>query len=184
MPGRDAYQQPAAKFARGVYHARNRRLAELVAAGGPRRIFEFAAGSYDLARLILDRDPAIETYRWSDFAPRCIAESRKILAGYPACTLEELDIDADYAAVDWSAYDTVICVSLEHLARDREILEAIAPQTRVFLSLPRFGAPTHLRWFNGELQIRRRYAELIAIDRIEQIRGGGLRKFLVVAHRP
>jgi len=184
MPGRDAYTQPAAQFARGLYHDRNRRLAERVVASGPERVFEFAAGSYDLARLILDAEPGIETYRWSDFAPRCIAESREVLAAYPACTVEDLDIDADYAGVDWAIYDTVISVSLEHLACDREILAAIEPGTRIFLCLPAFDAPTHLRWFATELRIRRRYADLIAIHGVEAFRAGGLCKFLVTAYRP
>ncbi|GAI19368.1 unnamed protein product [marine sediment metagenome] len=81
-------------------------------------------------------------------------------------SFSSLDIDADYKKVDWSDYDLIICVSLEHLENDREILSAIPSGRKVLLSIPNIDSPDHVRVLKTNKEIEERYGSILNIQKI------------------
>lgn len=58
-------------------------------------------------------------------------------------------------------YDSVVCMEvLEHIERDRELLQRIQPGVRCLCTVPNFPYRSHVRHFENEQQVHERYGEL------------------------
>jgi len=67
-------------------------------------------------------------------------------------------------------YDVVVlCEILEHIINDLEIIEKVAQNRRIIISLPSFGGEGHVRYFNNQKSIIDRYKNLIDIKYISEI---------------
>lgn len=153
------------KFNKGIHVIRARALAKLIAADKPKKIFEFAAGGSVLAQEVLKLLPDSEYY-WSDFSQPAIDDAQIKLKGLPAI-IHFKDIDEDYENTIWHSFDAVVCVSMEHLEHDKEILKSIPPGTKVYLSIPNIDAPDHIRILSTDKEIKERYGNIIKIEKIE-----------------
>lgn len=158
----DDFIRHTGRYSSGDYKRRNQILAKLISQHNPQCVFEFAGSTGQLAEMILS-NPNIRVYDWTDFSKEALELSQKRLSQFKNCTLNIMDIDVNYALVNWHKYDTVISTSLEHLAKDREIISSIKPSTKVFLCLPNFGEGGHVRYFKNREQIENRYGDLMDI---------------------
>ena len=152
-------------FNRGIHKDRAIALAKLIAADNPHRIFEFAAGASILCEEVKKLIPT-SLYSWSDFSEPIITAARKKLVGHKVL-FSTFDIDKDYKYFDWAFYDAFICVSLEHLENDKEILKLIPAGKKVYLSVPNIDAPDHIRVLSTDEQIKERYGDILDIKHIE-----------------
>ena len=75
----------------------------------------------------------------------------------------------EYENVPWGKYDGVVCVSIEHLVNDLDILSAVRAGTQVFLSCATFDDASHVRFFSGEQSVRTRFSPLLEIRRLERV---------------
>ena len=67
-------------------------------------------------------------------------------------------------------YNTIICLEvLEHIREDIKILQNVEKSAHVICSVPNFNAPSHVRWFTSERQIKRRYFRFVDISKILKI---------------
>jgi 2-polyprenyl-3-methyl-5-hydroxy-6-metoxy-1,4-benzoquinol methylase len=58
-------------------------------------------------------------------------------------------------------YDSVVCMEvLEHIERDRELIQRIAPGARCLCTVPNFPYKSHVRHFRNEQEVHQRYGEL------------------------
>jgi len=153
-----------AVFNTGVHEKRGSALAELIAKDSPKKIFEFAAGGSILAQKVISLLPQA-AYFWSDFSDTAIEDARKNLV-LPNFSIWSIDIDSFYPKIEWANFDAIVCVSMEHLAHDREILEAVPLGKKVFLSIPNIDAPDHIRVLNKTDDIYARYGDIIKIESI------------------
>ena len=152
-------------FNQGIHKDLAFALSKLVAADNPHRIFEFAAGGSILCLEIKKLIPT-SIYSWSDFSTPIIVDARKKLAGHKVL-FSTFNIDDDYSYFDWKFYDAFICVSMEHLENDKEILKQIPEGKKVYLSIPNIDAPDHIRVLKTNEEIKERYGDIINIEKIE-----------------
>lgn len=152
-------------FNKGIHVTRAIALAKLIAADNSKRICEVAAGGSILAREVLKLLPNA-FYCWSDFSEPAITDARKKLVGRKII-FSTFDIDQDYKYFDYRSYDAFICVSMEHLENDKEILQQIPPGGKVYLSIPNIDAPDHIRVLSTDEQIKERYGDILDIKLIE-----------------
>lgn len=129
-----------------------------------KNILEIGCGPGQLARFLKDRGYA--RYQGIDFSETAIDIARK------TCNLPVRVADAFSPDVLQSDYDVIVCTEvLEHIQRDRELVEMIRPGTICFLSVPNFGDPSHVRFFLSEYAVRSRYYRSIEILKINFING-------------
>lgn len=152
------------KFNKGIHLDRAVALAKLIAADKPKNIFEFAAGGSVLAREVLKLLPG-SFYYWSDFSVPAVMDARLKLKDLPVI-INNYDIEEDYKKVNWPSFNAIVCVSMEHLEKDKEILKSIPPGIKVYLSIPNIDAPDHIRILLTNEQIKERYGDIITIDSI------------------
>ena len=153
------------RFNIGIHIDRAIALAKLIAADRPVKIFECAAGGSVLAQEILKLLPGA-FYHWSDFSEPAITDARIKLKDLKIL-FSTFDIDKDYKYFDYAFYDAFVCVSMEHLENDKEILKEIPPGKKVYLSIPNIDSPDHIRVLSTDEQIKERYGDIIKIEKIE-----------------
>ena len=156
-------------FNGGVHLDRAIALANLISANEPKRILELAGGGSILAEKVLESLPA-STYYWTDFSDPALENARvrlKTSLNKKQAYVYAIDIDETYNQMTFSSYDAVVCVSLEHLEHDKEILKSIPPGMKVYFSIPNIDATDHIRVLSTDEQIKERYGEIIKIEKIE-----------------
>jgi len=149
---------------RGLYCARNKVIAESVATAKPRTILELAAAHPQRAQMILKKLPDIQRYLWSDWSRVAVRFARPYLRSDNRARVARLD--ATLPATWAGQWDAILCDSLEHLPNDLEILSAVRPGTRLFLSMPDWQTPTHARAYISEQFIRDRFGGILDFVRI------------------
>ncbi len=141
-------------------------------------VLEVGCGSGGLAQLLIATNST--QYRGFDFsvvgvrraAQRC-GDPLKFFVG-----------DARDPASYGSNYTGIVCTEvLEHISADLDVVSLWRPGTQCVCSVPNFPYPTHVRYFRYESEIRARYGDLIAIDRIVRVpkpvfAGNTLREYL------
>jgi len=169
--------QRLAMFNSGVHVERAKALASLVAAAKSSVIFEFAAGGSILCSEILSLLPKA-SYTWSDFSISALEHAQKQLAAcsfFPnnrrRVSFHNIDIDAGYHNINFENVDAVVCVSLEHLEHDREILQSLPKGKKVFLSIPNIDAEDHIRVLKTPKEIQERYGDILDIKTITPCAG-------------
>jgi len=128
------------------------------------KILEIGCGSGQLAHYI--QDEGINHYAGFDFSAKAIDIAKKKDPDLHFW-VGDARLNEQYKNVD---FNTVICLEvLEHVKKDLEILRNIEQSTNLICSVPNFDAPSHVRWFTSESQIKRRYFKLIDISDIIRI---------------
>jgi 2-polyprenyl-3-methyl-5-hydroxy-6-metoxy-1,4-benzoquinol methylase len=127
-----------------------------------KRILEIGCGSGQLARFLEEQGYA--HYQGIDFSPTAIDIARTM------CNLPVRVADAFSPEVLQSDYEVIVCTEvLEHIQRDRELVQLIRLGTFCFLSVPNFGDPSHVRFFRSEYAVRSRYFRSIKILKVHFI---------------
>ncbi len=142
------------------------------------KILEIGCGTGQLAEYL--RDEGFTGYTGFDFSGRAIEFAT---ARVPKTFFEGNALDRSiYERYD---FDTVICLEvLEHIERDLDVLKNIPENTRIIFSVPNFDAPSHVRWFTSERQVKQRYFELIDIREIVRVANIYICRGTVKSFRP
>lgn len=163
----------------GKYAKRNEVLiGQLLSVMPPSaHILDLAAGSSYIAERLLTRTAdSIASYTWNDFNPKLV-ETVKDRVSDPRFVIDPFDADAD--DVSLKKYDVFICISLEHLEADIEILSKLKPGCIVSICSPNFDDPAHVRVFTSMKQFRERYSPVIQISHENICRNGHEEKYVV-----
>ena len=151
-------------FNRGIHLERAEFLSDLICKYNPISILEFAAGGSILAQRILQKVDNVK-YCFNDFSLISLNHAKERLKS-DNVSYSSLDFDARYNVLDWNPYDLIICVSLEHLENDKEILQAIPKGKKVLFSIPNIDAPDHVRVLKTDEEIKERYGSILNITNI------------------
>jgi len=148
-----------------LFQKRANQITKLLLKRPVKRIFEAASGGSVLAETILTTIP-LELYVWTDFCPKFIASAEERLGKLkPTCAVQirEFDIDKQFQEINWDYHDTFICVSMEHLANDVELIKSIPAGKRILLSCPNLDAEDHLRVLKNIDDVKERYGEFLDV---------------------
>ena len=117
--------------------------------------------SYIAERLLTRPRASIESYVWNDFNPKLV-ETVKRRVSDSRFKIDPFDADADDVSLE--KYDVFICISLEHIEADIEILNRLKSGCVVSICSPNFDDPAHVRVFTSMKQFRDRYSPVIKIS--------------------
>lgn len=146
-------------------------LADRMLRAGVRSILDIGCGPGQMAALLRDR--GLTRYHGIDFSPERIAHARVLCPEFAFTTTNVLEThrwrDCDY--------DAVLCTEfLEHVERDLDVLDAIRPLTRCYLTVPSYPAAGHVRHFRNREEVVARYgpcfADLEVVEHQATLRGG------------
>jgi len=111
-----------------------------------------------------------------DFSKRAIAIA-KTLAPQTQFVLADIRDYNNYSAHN---YETAVMLEvLEHIYEDRELIERIPTGKTVVGSVPNFHTEGHCRWFGTPEGAKRRYSDLLRIDRVITEQSGGANKWFI-----
>ena len=159
--GRTIYDLPPA---RSPYYPLFKQIVAKLKARPPLRVLEVGCGSGTLAQLIMERTET--DYRGFDFSATAVAKAGARTGRPDAFYIA----DATDAASYQLDYDTVVCTEvLEHIERDKSTIQLWRPGTRCICSVPNFDYDGHVRFFRSEAEVRNRYHDVIAIDRVMRV---------------
>lgn len=120
-------------------------------------VLDIGCGSGQFGAML--RDSGIENYVGLDFCDEAISLARNAC---PDFTFEAADV-FESQRLEKFEYDTVVSLEfLEHVKRDLEVLERIRTDTFFIGSVPNFPSDSHVRWFNSEAEVERRYGSLFS----------------------
>jgi 2-polyprenyl-3-methyl-5-hydroxy-6-metoxy-1,4-benzoquinol methylase len=122
-------------------------------------ILEIGCGPGQLAHML--EDLGYTDYLGFDFSEEAVAMARQnSKQSFTVGDARDIDnFQREYA--------TVICLEvLEHVEEDLRILKNVKPGTFCILSVPNFPAPSHVRYFRSEREVRARYYKLVDINKI------------------
>jgi SAM-dependent methyltransferase len=126
-------------------------------------VIEIGCGSGQLAQLLIDK--GLQDYHGFDFSEFAIELARKRL---PRLSWDVADARTT-ALFQQAPYDVALCTEvLEHLDDDVALLTRIRPGARVLATVPNFDSASHLRFFDDEAAVIRRYGSVL--DEIEVAR--------------
>jgi hypothetical protein len=143
----------------GEYKKRNDILISMIKALMPEeaKILDLAAGSTYIAEELINL-ASVKEYLWNDFNENISKNiTDKISNKNFIINLE----DANSENINFSKYNIFICVSLEHIEQDIEILKKLNKGTLVAICSPNYNAKSHVRYFENEDLFRERYKEII-----------------------
>lgn len=125
----------------------------------PGTILEIGCGPGQLAHML--EDLGYTDYVGFDFSEKAIeiAKTRSKQSFFVGDAREHDNYQRDYT--------TVVCLEvLEHVNDDLQIVKNVKPGTFCVFSVPNFPAPSHVRYFRSEREVRGRYYCLIDINKI------------------
>lgn len=129
------------------------------------KILEVGCGTGQLAEYL--KDEGFTHYKGFDFSEKAIEIAKERVA---------MDFSAKDALQKSSfegEYNTIICLEvLEHVNEDLRILSNIPIGTNIIFSVPNFDAPSHVRWFTSEREVKKRYISYV--DRLKITRVGNI----------
>lgn len=129
------------------------------------RVIDFGCGSGQFAKLLLNNGKCFMC--GIDFSGFAISiaytlnpeHKQKFIVG---------DILKDLCIPE---YDLVVCFEvLEHIAQDLEAIKKIDSGKRFIFSVPNYDYQSHVRKFNSEVEIIKRYSDLVDIKHIYRCR--------------
>ncbi len=130
---------------------------------GARDVLEVGCGSGTLGEMVMAKGIG---YHGFDYARTGVEKAlRRNPAGKFAWG------DATTAEPYAVPYDTILCCEvLEHIDKDREVIQHWRSGCNVVCSVPNFLDPTHVRLFKDEKEITARYGDLIEISSFQRLR--------------
>lgn len=123
------------------------------------KILEIGCGTGQFAEYL--HDEGFTHYRGFDFSLKAIslARARVNMDFFQGNALDKKNYEG--------RYNTVVCLEvLEHIRNDLEVLSNLSSGTHIIFSVPNFDAPSHVRWFTSERQVKRRYFRYVDIKEI------------------
>lgn len=126
------------------------------------KILEIGCGTGQFAEYL--KDERFTDYKGFDFSSKAIVLAKQRVS------MEFFQGNALDTNIYQSAFNTVICLEvLEHITDDRKVLKSLPPSTHIIFSVPNFDAPSHVRWFTSERQIKKRYFRLVDFKEIIRV---------------
>ncbi len=128
-------------------------------------ILEVGCGTGAFATLLLDK--ARFKYKGFDFSDVAIDRARsKVNDGSIFYTA-----DAMLAETYQFPFDTIVCTEvLEHLEDDLKVIHNWPSGVQVICTVPNYDSDYHVRFFDNEEQITKRYGDLIKFERIFRVK--------------
>jgi len=121
------------------------------------KILELGCGTGRLARLLYDN--GYKRYIGIDFSEIAIQSAKKYA---PECTFIVEDIVSDCESNLFKTADLfIILETLEHIEKDRLVIERIPEAKRVIISVPPNDYKSHVRFFDSFESIEKRYGDLL-----------------------
>jgi 2-polyprenyl-3-methyl-5-hydroxy-6-metoxy-1,4-benzoquinol methylase len=171
------------KFYKGLFKERNDVLLNMIKSMLPDKVnvLDIAAGSSYIAEELIKSEKVV-SYTWNDFNPMLVDLVSKRINDY---RFKIEDFDAEDQTIDFSNFNLVICISLEHIVRDFELLDRIKEGTFVAISSPNFGGTAHVRHFETCDDFENRYSKYINVLKSKTITNSNNRKmkFVIVGIR-
>jgi 2-polyprenyl-3-methyl-5-hydroxy-6-metoxy-1,4-benzoquinol methylase len=125
-------------------------------------ILEIGCGTGQLAEYLKDEN--FRHYTGFDFSSKAISLARERV-DMPFFVGDALD-----PACYRHSFNTIICLEvLEHVQKDLEVLETLPINTHIIFSVPNFDAPSHVRWFTSERQVKKRYYRHVDLQEIIRV---------------
>lgn len=121
--------------------------------GGAQEVLEIGCGSGQFSELLHRENFA--TYVGMDISVEAIRQAKqKPLTPFRFEVADALVTDL----LDEQSYDSVVCTEvLEHIEKDRELIQRIKPGTRCLCTVPNFPYVSHVRHFNSSEEVQARY---------------------------
>lgn len=127
-----------------------------------RSVLEVGCGSGTLAQMVMANGI---NYNGFDYARTGV---EKALRRNPRANFFWGDATTD-APYD-KPYDTILCCEvLEHITNDLDVIRRWRPGCKVVCSVPNFDYESHVRFFQREDDVRKRYGDLIDIASIRRL---------------
>lgn len=120
-------------------------------------VLDIGCGTGDFGKMLYEKN--IKNYLGIDFSLQALKIARKKIPSWEKKFIQEDIFTTDKIT---KAY-THICIFevLEHINQDLEILKKILPKTNIIASVPNFYSKGHVRIFENENAIRKRYTCLL-----------------------
>jgi 2-polyprenyl-3-methyl-5-hydroxy-6-metoxy-1,4-benzoquinol methylase len=130
-----------------------------------RAVLEVGCGVGTFASMLFEKSAI--GYAGFDFSPVAVAAAVQRTGRSGAFYVADATSESSYAR----PYNTIVCTEvLEHIEADRRAVELWRPGTDCICSVPNFDSSTHVRYFNSEDDVRRRYGDLIDIRSLRRIK--------------
>lgn len=142
-------------------------------------VLDLAAGSSYIAERII-KNERVKSYTWNDFNPKL---QTLVSTRISDPKFEINAFDADDTSEDLSRYNVFICVSLEHIEKDREILSKLSTGCVVSICSPNVPDPSHVRIFQEMSEFISRYEDLISFEAKQAHETGQYRRFVATGFR-
>ena len=129
------------------------------------RIIDVGCGTGQFAQLCFDEDIKYEA--GLDFSFEAIKMAKQT---NPSLFFKQEDfLKSNKKYSDEYEYDAVVCLEvLEHIENDYHVINRFDKGKDLILSVPNFDSKGHVRVFDNELHIRKRYEQLMDIDYIKK----------------
>lgn len=131
-------------------------------------ILDVGCGPGQFAALI--GDSGFRSYTGLDFSPVAIQMAH---ARTPQFHFRAGDV-RQKTTYEGLAFDAIVCMEvLEHIEEDFAVLSCFRPGTRCLMTVPNFPWRSHVRHFESEEAVRRRYAEFfeeLSVTRLKGVR--------------
>lgn len=143
-------------------------LAErLLLLGRDIKILDLGCGPGQVANLL--KDKGFKNYTGVDFSESGIRIARDLGTGYEFICTDVLKSDV----LEKTDYNCVMALEFfEHINDDIAILARIKKGAKIIASVPDFPAPSHVRHFENEAQVRERYEKLFSDFKVDSFKKG------------
>jgi len=146
------------------------------------RIIDLGCGTGQFAQLCFDENIKYEV--GLDFSEEAIKRSKET---NPFLLFKQTNLLSSTEKYSKECeYDAIVCLEvLEHIEKDHHVLNRCDKGKALILSVPNFDSEGHVRSFDNELQIRKRYEQLMDIDYIKRYPIGlrGKCIYLIIAQK-
>lgn len=130
---------------------------------GDEKVIDLGCGSGQFAKLLLNNGKNFIC--GIDFSVEAIEIARQLNPGNKFQFFMR-DLVADFQ-IPSVLYDLVTCFEvLEHITEDLDVIKKIDSGKRFIFSVPNYDYRSHVRKFNSEMQILRRYFDLVEIQHV------------------
>ena len=154
-------------YQRTRYYALFKRVLQALKVHQAQSVLEVGCGTGAMADMIVNRTRM--DYRGFDFSSVAVEKAKELTGQNELFSVANaLELESYKSP---TGYDSIVCTEvLEHINEDREVLALWPAGSWCVLSVPNFDSNTHVRFFQDEEQVRKRYQDLVSIERIERVK--------------
>ncbi len=169
-----------AHYTRSRYYPLWTVVADRLKSKGASSILDIGCGPGQVACLMRDT-PGIKRYLGLDFSAKRIAQAKKVCCDFDFANADVFKTDL----IETANYDAALVMEfLEHINEDLAVLKRIKSGTYVLATVPNFGAPQHVRFFETIESVKSRYEGCFTSIQVDEILGNdrGSKFFLLEGH--